>query len=343
MTEAKWYESSGSDGDIAVSTRARLARNLKDYPFPGHMNSAEQQTVMDLVSSLMVEAAGGNEFEFIDLGSADPALALSLVERHLISPQMIKKDYGCHGVVLSRDEGVSVMICEEDHLRIQKLLPGHCVWECLKEVETVDKLIEGSVSYAFDARLGYLTRCPTNLGTGLRLSVMLHLPALTETGHIRYVSEQAAKLGFAVRGMYGEGTRPEGSIYQISNQITLGLTESEIARQLESAVQDLIGREKSMRRQLMNNDPTAMEDRVWRAHAILSSARRIDTAEAMSLLSDLRLGVSIGLIDGIGFETLNGLMTKIQPSLVSGTGGGNLSGNERDALRANIIRQALVG
>ena len=335
----KWYENSGPEGDVVISTRARLARNLRAFPFTGRMDEETMQKVVEMVSEPMVRAAGGSEFQMTDLDNADNVKLNSLVERHLISPQLAN-ERAPRGVVLSKDESISVMINEEDHLRIQAMSPGLDVWQSLKKAETVDKLLENELDYAFDERLGYLTRCPTNLGTGLRISVMLHLPALTETGVIRAVIDGAEKLGFAVRGIYGEGSKAEGAIFQISNQITLGLTETELARQTESAVKDVIDRERAARQQLLQNDRIGVEDRVWRAWALLGNARRMSTSEAMSLSSDLRLGLSLGIVEGIAYEDLNSLLTHIRPAVISETVG-ELPPKQRDEVRARMIREAI--
>ena len=339
MSEKKWYELSGPEGDVAISSRVRLARNLKGYPFPGKMDGEQRRQVLNKAASVMESAAGGGEFELFRLDSGVRTRAL--VERHLISPNMLESR-GERGVVLSRDESVSVMINEEDHLRIQTMAPGLCPWDCLKEAERVDRLIGGSLEYAFDNRLGYLTHCPTNLGTAMRVSVMLHLPALTETGLIRGIIEQAGKLGMAVRGIYGEGSRAEGCIYQISNQITLGLTEAEICRQLENTVNDVIAQERSARERLHRENPTYVEDRVYRAAALLSSARRMTTDEAMTLISDLRMGSAMGRVSGADMGDVNGLIPAIRPAAICDAGGELLPDGERDVRRTEIIRSVIT-
>ena len=336
----KWYELSGKDGDVAVSTRARLARNIKGYPFPGKMTDAQREEILTKVGGILTDAAGGREFTLCRLDESDKMKATAMVERHLISPNMTQ-DRGPRGVVLSRDEHISVMINEEDHLRIQAMAPGFCPWDCIKEVEKVDKLIGGGVEYAFDERLGYLTHCPTNIGTGLRVSVMLHLPALTETGRMKGIIEQAGKLGIAVRGIYGEGSKAEGCLYQISNQLTLGVTESEIVRQVENTVTDMINQERSARQRLYRENPTDIEDRTWRAAAVLSCARKISTDEAMRLLSDLRMGAALNIVEGVDTGRINGLINEIQPAAICDEFGSVLPDGERDRCRAEIIRREI--
>jgi protein arginine kinase len=336
----KWYEQSGNDSDVAVSTRARLARNIKGYPFPGKMTDKQRREILDKVGGIMTGAAGGREFTLSRLDEGDKIKTNAMVEKHLISPNMTK-DTGPRGVILSGDEHISVMVNEEDHLRIQALAPGFCPWDCIREVEKVDKLISGGLEFAFDERLGYLTHCPTNLGTGLRVSVMLHLPALTETGRIKGIIDQADKLGIAVRGIYGEGSKAEGCLYQISNQITLGITESEIVRQVENTVTDIINQERTARQRLYRENPTEVEDRAWRAAAVLSCARKISTDEAMRLLSDLRMGAALGIIKGVDTGKINGLINEIQPAAICDEAGAVLSDGDRDKHRAELIRKEI--
>jgi protein arginine kinase len=340
MSERKWYETGGPEGDIVISSRVRLARNLRGFPFPGRMDENQHRRVVEIVSKPMTESAKGLEFSLVELGG-DELSAESLVERHLISPQMAKPGKP-RGVVLNRDESVSVMINEEDHLRIQALGAGFCPWECLKKAEAVDKLLEGSVDFAFDSQLGYLTHCPTNLGTGLRVSVMMHLPALTESGRIRNVIAKCGKMGIAVRGVFGEGSKAEGRIFQISNQTTLGLSEADIVRQLETAVLDIISQERGARERIKRENPLSLEDKVMRARAILRSARLMTSVEAVRLISDLRFGVASGIIDSPPTYELDALLSRIRPATLALQAGRPLTESERDKLRADLLREALA-
>lgn len=336
----KWYERDGEFGDIAVSTRVRLARNLKDYPFPGRMTEKQENEVLEKVSSYLASSAGGSTFRFLEIKSLDRVSAGTLVERHLISPELVYKRGG--GVVLSSDDSVSVMLNEEDHLRIQSILSGLRLKECLDTVMRLDDLLESNFKYAWDDQIGYLTHCPTNLGTGLRASLMLHLPAYTETGEIRRLLPNLGKLGFAVRGLYGEGTKAVGSLYQISNQMTLGLSEQEAIERLYEVVKSTIEREKMLRNVIMEQNPVLLEDRVWRAYGILSNARRISAEEAMKLISDLRTGISVGILDDIPVSELNRLIWYIQANCIISSVGRPLTDIECEQKRAELIRQALL-
>ena len=334
----KWYEKDGELGDIAVSTRVRLARNLKDYPFPGRMSQQQENEVLHSVSSYLISSAGGTTFRFLELKNLDRITIGSLVERHLISPELAGKNGG--GVVLSGDDSVSIMINEEDHLRIQSILSGLRLGQCLETVNRLDDLLDGNFKYAWSDQLGYLTHCPTNLGTGLRASLMLHLPAHTETGEIRRLLPNLGKLGFTVRGLYGEGTKASGSLYQLSNQMTLGLSEQEAIERLDEVVRSTIEREKNLRNVMMEKNPIFLEDRIWRAYGILSNARRISSGEAMKLISDIR-GVSIGILKDISISELNKLICNIQTNCIISAAGKPLTDVERDTERAELIRQAL--
>lgn len=334
----KWYGAVGPDGDIVISTRVRLARNIAEYPFPGRMSEAQEKRLLDSVAEALVSSAGGAEFTLTDLNSISALEAQALVERHLISPELARGQ-SPRGVVFSRDESISVMINEEDHIRIQVMGAGLCLDDCWQRAGQVDDLLEGGFRFAFDDRLGYLTHCPTNLGTGLRASVMLHLPALTETGEIRKLISACGKLGFAVRGLYGEGSSATGAIYQVSNQLTLGLSEEDIIKKLSDAVGNIITSEKNLRAQLSARDPELFADRAWRSAGILATARIMDSTESAERLSELRTGISMGIIGGIDIAVLNRLAWETQPACISLAGGE--SARERDKLRAELLRRAV--
>lgn len=333
-----WYEEKGKDGDIAVSSRIRLARNLEKYPFPGHMDEEAKKQVLGIVSEALLKSAEEAEFRLIELSGAGALLASSLAERHLISSELAAGE-GTRGVILSRDEKVSVMINEEDHIRIQVLGSGICLEECYAQAERVDTLLEGGCIFAFDEKLGYLTHCPTNLGTGLRASVMLHLPAITNTGAVRNLIATAGKLGFAVRGLYGEGSAAKGDLYQISNQLTLGISEKEAIERLNDAVSNIIEQERLLRQRIKADNPGILEDKAWRATGVLAAARRLASDETMSLLSDLRLGVSMGEIEPVTIEDINRLTWEIQPAGLSLKYGEGMKPAERDMKRAELVRE----
>lgn len=337
----KWYEHEGEMGGIVISTRIRLARNLSDYPFPARLSSKDEKEILEKISDFLTQNEDGAEaYTLTDLSSADAVTTGSLVERHLISPRMSSKS-GNRGVVLSEDESVSIMINEEDHLRIQVLGSGLCLDECLEKANAIDDKLDGEFTYAWSERLGYLTRCPTNLGTGLRASVMLHLPAHTESGEIRMLINSLAGLGFAVRGIYGEGTAALGAYYQISNQFTLGMDEQEIIDRLKKVVNSTIEHEQDLRDRSRSRHPGVSEDKAWRAYGLLKYARKISSSEATSLLGDVRQGVVAGDLEDIGIPLLNTLLWQVQPNQVKvHEGDYHMDARERDAARAKIVRES---
>ncbi len=345
--EKKWFELKGQDGDIAVSTRIRLARDIEKIPFGCHMSVADADRVISLCSSPILEnAVTAGRFRLIPMESLPDAEMMSLVERHLISPEFAKSTMK-RALLLSNDEGISVMLNEEDHIRLQVLGQGFCLEDCLASAVKLDTLIDEGLSakgarYAFDENLGYLTHCPTNLGTGLRASVMLHLPVLAETGKMTPLIQTAGKLGLAVRGYYGEGSRERGNLYQISNRLTLGYAEEELTQNLKDIVSQIIKEERASLEALKKSDYYRLADRVCRAEAILKSARMIDTAEAMALLSDYRLGITAGILTG-DMEKVNAILERIQPATLMQHYKDAALPVERDAARAELIRESLNG
>ena len=334
--EMKWYESGGDWGDIVVSSRVRLARNLSDYPFPARLSASGAGEILEKVSGCLQN----EDLRFLDLSTLNPDQRGALVERHLISPELAGKGGSC-GVCISEDEHISVMINEEDHLRIQVLGSGLCLNSCLETASALDDRLEQQLPYAWDERLGYLTHCPTNLGTGLRASVMLHLPAHQESGEIRSLIAGLTKLGFAVRGFYGEGSAAAGGLYQISNQMTLGPTEQETVERLEKAVCSTVERERALRKLLWEKDPLWHNDKVWRAYGLLKHARRISSSEAMELLSDLRMGAGGEDLPQTEPGVLNRLLRQIQPHHLSLAAGESLPESARDSARAALLRESI--
>ena len=328
-----------SHHEIALSTRVRLARNVKDLSFPERLHKEQaEQAINTLAAPLLGVTDGG--FKLIRLDQSSRLEALVLMERHLISPEMANSRRP-RGVVLSPDERISVMLCEEDHLRIQAFNVGLRLGDSLKEAFYADDLIGGTVTYAFDEYLGYLTACPTNLGTGLRASVMLHLPALTGIGGMNAIVAAAGKMGLAVRGLYGEGSEARGSLYQLSNQLTLGLSEEEIVSRVSDVAIHIIGQERQLREKIKQKNLHEYEDRVWRALGLLKYARKLTGEEGMRLLSDLRWGVSMGDLD-LPLSLLDKLLEAIQPGVLTSATGRSLRAGERDAARAEYIRGLLA-
>lgn len=332
----KWYYREGSDSDVVVSSRIRLARNLTGVPFPGRASSVQ---LNEMVSSCRkaCEALPSIRFQHpADLSAAEGA---ALMEKHLVSPQfMEQKSLRC--LALSVDEGLSIMIGEEDILRIQSMCAGNDLNTALQRAVEADQTLEKTLSYATHPTLGYLTHCPTNLGTGMRASVMLHLPAMTETGAIRRLRENAGKLGLVLRGSHGEGSAVAGDLYQLSNQVTLGFSEEEIVQKLITVTTQVIAEERALRANMIEADPLALSDRVSRALAVLQSARLLSSKEFYSLFSILRMGLACGLVKGVTYSSLDALFITAEKGGITLLSGAK-DARERDIARADLCRKTL--
>lgn len=339
MTEtAKWYEKAGSCGDVVVSTRVRLARNLKQYPFPARASASQREAVERQVKDALLSGNSilSKEFRFVPLENTSEEEAVSLVERHIVSPEFIADRRG-KAVLISADESISIMVNEEDHLRIQVLREGFSLKEAAETADRIDTLLSENLDFAFDPELGYLTQCPTNLGTGLRASVMLHLPGLTESGAMPRIASNLSKLGLTIRGTYGEGSKSIGALYQLSNQITLGLSENEAIENLRSITVQLMEEERKARAQM--SEEIAWQDKIDRAAGVLKSARVLSSSEFMELLSYIRLGLSTGVLQGVTTQELNALMVNAQPATLMARAGKQLDETQRDVLRADMARE----
>ncbi|ESU31431.1 ATP:guanido phosphotransferase [Bacillus sp. 17376] len=339
---SSWMSNDGPDSDIVLSSRIRFARNLDEYNFPTLFTNGEAEavavTIMERADNTSIAAFG--KLEMIKMDEIPSLQKRVLVEKHLISPNLAENSV--HGaVLLSENEEVSIMINEEDHVRIQCLFPGFQLSEALKAANEIDDWLEDSVNYAFDEKFGYLTSCPTNAGTGLRASVMMHLPGLVLTQQMNRIVPAINQLGLVVRGIYGEGSEALGNIFQISNQITLGKSEDDIVDDLKSVVSQIISQERSAREALAKTSNIQLEDRVFRSYGTLANSRIIETKEAARCLSDLRLGIDMGFIKNISKSILNELMILTQPGFLQQYAGGALSPNERDIRRAALIRERL--
>lgn len=319
----------GGFTDLAASSRVRLARNLKGYPFG--LSEAQQQEIADKVFAVLQENPTiGTAFEKKRILPRATETA-QLVEEHLISPELAQKG---GWLIVSADKGVSIMIGEEDHLRLQVIGTGLCPKECLETANRIAALIETGLPFAYDERLGYLTACPTNVGTGLRASIMLHLPMLTATGGISRMVGYAGSRGCAVRGAYGEGSQAVGGFYQVSNQITLGASAAELTDKLVETATTMIDAEKKAREQVRSQNEPALRDRIYRAAGTLRAAYLIETGEALRCLSDVLIGVQMGLLTGIEPQQLYLLEQQIRPSMLTG------APQERDQKRAALLRKA---
>lgn len=339
---AMWMDAVGPDGEIVLSSRIRLARNVREVPFPYLASDSQTQAVTGQVQAAckdLKELLG--DVRFVQINDIPALERQVMVEKHLISPLLIKEPHNS-AVLMCRDEAVSIMVNEEDHLRIQCLLPGLQLDKALEQANRYDDLLEKKLDYAYDEQWGYLTVCPTNVGTGLRASVMVHLPALVLTKQINRVLSAIAQVGLAVRGLYGEGSEIVGNLVQISNQITLGQTEEEIIKNLYGVTRQIVEQELQARQILLNESRDHISDRVNRAYGILSHARLVSSQEAMQLLSDVRLGIDLGLIDQVSGNILKELMVMLRPACLQMEAGRELQGLERDRERARMIRKRLT-
>ncbi|HSH35930.1 protein arginine kinase, partial [Schnuerera sp.] len=330
----KWVEGTSSEEDVVVSTRIRLARNLKNYRFPQKMNIEESEKLTQEILNAMKDLFSNINYKFIRINNLTPLERVIFIEEHLISPGLIQKpDYG--SFLLREDEKTTIMINEEDHLRIQTLLPGlnfEKGWDISSEI---DDFLEGSLDFAFHEEFGYLTACPTNVGTGLRASVMVHLPSLSITGHVNNLINGLNKIGVTVRGLYGEGTEALGNLYQISNQITLGEGEEQIINKLKNVIHQILDKERNVRNNLLNKRKNEMEDKIFRSLGILKYSRNITSKEAMKLLSNVRLGIEMGIINDIEFKEITKLMIEVQPASIQKYASKELTQEERDMFRSN--------
>ena len=328
-----WYKNSAEMSDVVLSTRIRLARNLKQYPFPSRLDTQEKKAVCSLVK----EALDGEKLICTDMEKLSPVEAVSLAEKHLISAEFASNGTG-RSLLLSEDEDVSIMLCEEDHIRIQIIEPGLSLDEAYKKADRLDTVLENKLNYAFDERIGYLTQCPTDLGTGMRASVLLHLPALSRKGAVRNLTTTVAKLGLTLRGSYGEDGEILGDIYQLSNQVTLGISEKAALQNLNSIALQIVTQEKQARSVLVKDED--FMDKIFRAYGILKSAYKLTSKELTNLISYVRLGAAEGLFD-IPVEKLGTLMTELQPATMNTQSETPLTRSQRDIRRAEKVREAL--
>ncbi len=337
-----WYIEKGPESDVVISSRARLARNLEAFPFPIRMSREQEEKVIIQARDAVLKSSNAmsGQFLFIEIDSLDPVERQALVEKHLVSPNLIEgKRKGA--ALISRDEKISIMINEEDHLRIQCMFPGLQLMRAWELCDRIDNLFEEKLDFSYDNKYGYLTCCPTNMGTGMRASVMLHLPALVMTGYIRQILEACGKLGIAVRGLYGENSEASGNMFQISNQVTLGQTEEEIVTGITNITTQIIEQERVIRKELHDQNPYRFEDKVFRSMGLLANSRIMSSEEGLKLLSDVRLGIDMGIIKDINIETLNEIMLITQPASIQKSEGRHLAAEERDIKRAEIIRGKL--
>jgi protein arginine kinase len=336
----EWLNASGAEANIVVSSRIRVARNLAGFPFPHWAKERQLRKVLEIAKEAIRKCsflANATFFEIESLGDLDVRF---LCERHLITEDLARHKTAA-GVAVGDKEMANVLVNEEDHLRIHAMGSGFCLISTLRLAERIDDELSKHLEYSFSEDFGFLTACPTNVGTGLRVSVMVHLPALILTRQIDKVLKAVSQLGMTIRGLYGEGTEALGSLFQISNRSTLGRSEEEIVNNMERVAAQIIQHEKNAEKLLMKERSAQIEDKVFRAYGVLKNARLISTEESMRLLSTLRFGVNLKLLKDIRLSSLNRLLVQIQPAHVQKLSGKGLSTPQRDVRRAMIIREAL--
>ncbi len=332
-----WYNTVGKNADTVISTRVRLARNLTGYPFASRLDAASANEIIEKVSAPL-EASGFRKINFADLS---PIMATSYVERHYVSPAFSTKE-GPHALLLQEQMGVAVMVCEEDHLRIQAILPGFDPEAAYHHALQTEKRLDEDFDFAYSEELGYLTHCPTNLGTGMRVSVMMFLPALTKGGYMDSLASQLSMIGLTVRGLFGEGTGSAGCMYQISNQITLGITEEETIQKLKEAIRQISDKELQARKAVTGDALDRLTDRIGRSLGTLKYAHMMNSGEFIKLFSDVRLGISLGLVNDVTYEQLGSLLVDAMPAtLTLSSEATPKTETARDKLRAQKIKAVL--
>lgn len=330
----------GPHDRIVMSSRVRLARNVRDASFPGWAKKQERIRILEAIRPTIETLADMKEAFSQSMDNLSALDKQILVERHLISREHAAKSAGS-GLVLNRDETLCVMINEEDHLRMQALRPGLQLRQAWAAIDQVDSILEKRLDYAFSPDLGYLTACPTNLGTGIRVSAMLHLPGLVLAEQINPIIQSVNKLGLAVRGLYGEGTEALGNVFQVSNQMTLGECETAIVERLEKVLAQIIEHEKNAHATLLEKKPKMVYNHIGRAYGILANAHSISSKETMNLLSLMRLGVDLGLFPGVERSLVDELFILTQPAHLQKQHAEKLTAEERDLLRADMVRERL--
>lgn len=340
--QTKWSQGEGAQSDIVISSRLRLARNIKDIPFPHKLSEEGQKGIIAQVSAAIpyLEKKTKRAYFYLILDELTHLQRKMLVEKHLISPQFSQSRVHS-ALAIRHDEAVSIMVNEEDHLRIQCLLPAFALEDAWKLSNEADDALSEKLKFAFDENLGYLTACPTNLGTGLRASVMLHLPALVMAKKAESIFSALPKLGLTVRGIYGEGTSAAGNLFQVSNEITLGRSEEDIISHLQSVVMQMVEQERQARRYIQKEYDVMLYDNIWRAYGILSQARSLDAQEMMERLSLLRFGLDLGIFAGITRQKINQLMIAGQDAFLQSATEGETNPRSLNWERAALVRKTL--
>lgn len=331
----KWYQTK-SNNDSVLSTRIRFARNLESFPFPCRLDEQGRENVCHAVRDALADVSG-LKLHYIEMNQLSAKQAVALAERHLISPEFATPRKG-RALLISEDESVSIMLCEEDHVRIQVIKGGLDLEGAFDLANRIDDLLDSKLNFAFDERIGYLTQCPTNLGTGMRASVMMHLPALSKCGQMSRLASTVSKLGLTIRGTFGEGTGAKGDLFQLSNQVSLGISEQSALDNLKAIAMQIATQERTAGEEYVKN--VNILDRITRAYGILSTARLLNTEEMLDLFSWVRLGATYGVLEA-DISVLNELTETMQAATLSCANREDLTENERDELRAKAVREKL--
>lgn len=333
---AKWYLGTGAQNDVVISTSIHLARNIKQFPFPASLSMQDKLKVNSVIKNA-TDVLNDYSFNYYEMKTLSQAEVVSLAERHLVSPEFASSRDG-RALLLTEDEAVSVMLNEEDHIRLQVMYAGFALDEAYRTADKIDSQLSDKLQFAFDDRLGYLTQDPTALGTGMKASVVLHLPALVSSSQITKLITTVSKLGLSLRGSYGEGAAAKGDLFRLSNTITLGISEKAAIENLKSIALQIAAQERVAREEIFKAPVT--EDRIFRAYGVLKYARMIDTSEFMELISLVRLGAVKGIIN-MDCAQIEALMIHMQPATISLSVDRPLDRIERDKLRAQLVRQSL--
>lgn len=338
----KWYEQLAPDSDVVISSRVRLARNLENYPFSGKITEEQAIALVNEVKAITGDLSekDNRRFYSCNISTLSEIDKTAMVERHIVSPLLAEKEQTT-GLILAEDETVSIMINEEDHVRIQAIVGGMNLEQAYQEADLADDIAYEKLHFAYDEKYGYLTACPTNAGTGMRASCMVFLPALSSARMIQKLMEEVGKYGVTIRGIYGEGTKSLGSIYQISNQKTLGISESEILENLKRIVLQVVKQERKRREYMISVNADEIEDQVFRSYGVLKYARQISSDDAMTLLSQIKFGADSGLIRFDREFNVHKLMMGVQPGSLQWSLGKNVGSQSRDQSRAEYIRKEL--
>lgn len=333
-----WYLQNGKDSDVVISSRIRLARNIKEFPFIIKASKKDIENIEEKIKEMTPDIGYG--IKFLKLKDIDDITKMSLVEKHIISPDFAMKKDNSGAILINDEENISIMVNEEDHLRIQVFGSGLEIDNLMNLAIEVDEKLQRLLNYAVNEKYGFLTSCPTNVGTGLRVSVMVHLPALTATGNIRKILEVINNFGMNIRGIYGEGSKVKGNMYQISNKQTLGISEQEIVKNLKLITEKVIEQER-LARKILAKDSIDLEDKVYRAFGILKYCKKISTEEIESVLSDVKLGTDMGIIKELNDLKVNKIELYTKPANLQKYVGEKLDAYRRDIKRADIIKQII--